>query len=589
MAFESKDTEPEEKSGCGLNLIIGIVLIVITLAIGMIFKGKSLYARYEDWHTSGAAEKVLALINEQRWESASAALQEPLQANPNHPNLLRVVAELYAKGYQDTHTAADFQRRLLQSGKATSQDFLRMGELVLESGDLSEATLIYDRVPKEVQASRQGLELRSGILRAEGKRTEADQLLRQALSLAPDDRTAQLRLAIMDSHEAFNTLQSSREPIWKIAEGGDVVAAEALQYLADLGVNPVSSTHPPLTATEARRLKAAVEAHPTPNERLRYLMLQCYVTLNPTELTATVAAEVSRNAGMPHNKLFHYYRWLGLQKQHERILATIYPETVSNDPEIFSIYVDALSAAEQWGIIVRIIESTRIPVGAASKHLILAHAHAAIQQASRQPDYNVPRRHLQKVMELSALGEIPLLLRGAELASQLQLDDIAEKAYLKVADARPALRAQIYEKLTLLYERARDSQGLLTCFQRLREIRPNNQHYITQMNYVRLVSGIDIEIAIDEIGKSTNAITISGACPPALLQALVAWRLGQIEKIEPLINTIPLPRSLPPGQRATLAGLYQIAGRGVDGYRLAESVHPGLLLEGEMTFMQRTQ
>ena len=111
-----------------------------------------------------------------------------------------------------------------------------------------------------------------------------------------------------------------------------------------------------------------------------------------------------------------------------------------------------------------------------------------------------------------------------------------------------------------------------------------------RLNYLRLVVGMELEEAWGAIlgyeGVPASTLT-SSAVPPALLRALAAYRLGQMERMATEIKGMTAAAAqLPAGQRAILAGMMRLIGDDVVAFRLSEAIPPKLLLDEERAFAE---
>lgn len=308
---------PAAESRLGLNVLTLLAAVMITLAILLAFKGKDLYRYYVGMRSAKMAERAMKLVDEEHYESASQLLQDGFRLAPNDPALSRVIAELFVHAYNDQSTAISFLRKVLSSPEGTTADRRRLAEILLAGGETGEARRFYSTLPPEEQTGRKGLELLAGIKRQSGELAEADALLRRALTLAPEDLDAQLRLAILDEGQALEQAKgSASQKIWTLARRTDDVALRAMTYLAQESA---------LTTAQARELKTLVEKHPLTKDKHRYLVLHTFLRLVPLDHDAVIEAEVARNKGRAVEDMFDYLRWLGTEGEYERLIQTIPP------------------------------------------------------------------------------------------------------------------------------------------------------------------------------------------------------------------------------------------------------------------------
>lgn len=554
----------------GMNVLTIVAAVLIVSALLLALKGRAIYQGIEHYRATKVADEAMHFMKAERWESASRVLQDAMRRMPDQIPLLRAVTELFAVGYNDPQTAASFLRRVISKGVATPLDQRRLAEILLQSGDHNEARRLYGELPVGEQTSRQGLELLSAITRSSGHAAEADRLLRRALMLDANDKEARLRLAIMDEAQAFDEARAPIvQTIWDIASKGDDIAVKAIEHLA---------TSKSLTAHQAKALISLVEKNPLATERIRYLALQAHLRFNPLDRSNVVAQEIARNQGKSADSIFDFLRWLGQQGQHDKILEIVPSESVSHDADTFLIYVDALAASEKWKELLNLMTTRRRPVTEATSHIILAQCYARLQ-----PDLKESRRHLLATYSVGR-KEVPVLLRAASLADNLHLNDLAIQGYKLIADARPTMRIQLWEKVLDLYHSDHNTSAMVETLHKLHDLRPTNRSYTDHLNYLRLIAGNELELASNQL-LSSQELSDSNI-PAALLRALVALRFGDAQRIKTEVAAINTSDQLPPGIRATVAGLLTLTGHDVEGFRLGEKILAAGLLDEEAVFLR---
>jgi len=571
-------TAGAKKFSLGLNVVTILATLLIALTVILVLKGPSIYQAFQTRRLDKIAAEAMALVNAERYEAASQALQEGFRVSQDHAGLNRTVAELFLRAHNDPQSAIAFLKRVLNGNGATVADRRRMGEALLQSGDVSEASKLFDALPATEQTNRRGLEFLAGIKRATGDISEADALLRRALMLEPENVEAQLQLAIMDEAQAMEQARAgATQVIWKIAQRHDDAALKAIFHLAH------SSS---LTTAQSKDLRQLADKHPKTSDRDRYDVLRAYLRLNPLEREAVINAEVARNKGRPMDAMFDFLRWLGLEGQYEQLLKIIPADAVVRDPDVFLLYVDALSAAQRWKELLALMKAKRPPVTPTTVQVILASCYAQLE-----PNLQRARAELQKAFELNSRSEVAVLLRAAALAETLHLADLAVQGYTLVAEARPVMRIQMLEKVLDLQQGDRTADGMVATLKRLHELRPQNQRYVDRLNYLRLVDGVELEPAYDQIigyEQPTSSTENAMVVPRELLRALAAWRFGDENRMKLEIAALPDPSKLSAGPRAVIAGLYHLCGRDVEGFHMAEKVPLPLLLDSEKRFLRLT-
>lgn len=575
----SSPQAPDDGSPSTRTVIVWSALAIVMFGIALVlpFFGRKVYHRYHAYKAEKIAAEASALLKDERWEAASQVLKQDFKTYGREPSVLRALGTLFLDGYDDPMMGANLLRQVLASGQATFDDIRRLAHATLRLGDTPEARRLYETLPEAERTNRQGLELLAGIQRQAGEAGLADKTLRKALSLEPDDPRSQFRLALLDEAGAFEVSKTvASQSVWNIARRNDTLALEAVGHLC---------ASPSLTAPQAQELLVLVEQNPKATPRDRYRVLSAILRLRPLERDKVIAAEVSKNQGVSTDKLFDFLRWLGVEKQYEQILALVDAATVARDADVFLVYVDALSAADRWKELLELVQQPKVPVSEAMQHFIRAECNARLK-----PNLKEAASQIEKVYAVAGPGDQQTVTRAAALAESRGLNDLAIIGFTRMAEARPNLQVGLLEKITELQQREKDVPALLVTLKRLRELRPSNHGYTDRLNYLRLVTGDEMELACEAVSgleKPAVARADSSGVPQALLRALAALRMGDKGRVGEEMKMIDPSLRLSAGERAVMAGMTAESGDDVGAFRMAESIPRALLLPDEQVFLHR--
>ena len=553
-----------------------LAVLMFGLAVALPFAGRQIYHRYRAYRAESVAAEATRLLNEERWEAASQVLKEDFKTYGKEPPILRALGTLFMDGYDDPLMGSNLLRQVLASGQATFDDIRKLASATLRMGDTPEARRLYETLPDAEKSNRKGLELLAEIQRQAGEPELADKTLRKALSIEPEDARSQFRLALLDEAGAFEVSKTvASQAVWNVARRGDSLALEAVAHLC---------TSPSLTAAQAQELLVLVEQNPKSAPRDRYRVLGAQLRLRPMERERVIAAEVSKNKGKAAESLFDFLRWLGTEKQYERIIELVQVNTALHDPDVFLVYVDALSAAERWKELLAVIQQPKVPVSGATRHFISAECFAHLN-----PDLIKAGEHIEKVYAVAGLADQQSVVRAAALAESKGLNDLAIMGYSKVAEARPNMRVGMLERVLELQHREKDVRAIVGTLRHLRDLRPTNHAYTDHLNYLRLLTGDEMELAYEAVSgfeKPAPQGDGSSAVPQVLLRALAALRMGDMARAASEAKTFNPDMRLAAGQRAVMAGIVAVAGDDVGAFRMAEGIPRALLLPEELVFLR---
>ncbi|MBB5039618.1 tetratricopeptide repeat protein [Prosthecobacter dejongeii] len=520
------------------------------------------------------AKKAQEKRLEKDWASAWQNLSKARSWQVNAPEVLRAYADLLAASRSDDLTLLQVLRALESVQQSTNADRLKVGQILISLGHIHAARAEYEKLSLSDQQKPEGMRLLAQLLQAEGQPEAAEELLRRALSMAPSDAESQLRLAMMDHHQTFPEVQSrARKVIWEIARQTNLTGLTALDFLA-------STVQ--LTGEEAAELLRLVEAHPSAPPGTRYAALSARLRARPQDRAAIMEKEVAAVRGQGVEMLAPALNWLLQEKEPAKVL-NLLPEGLHlKSGPILQSYLVALSALDRWNEIDNLLHSSKIlPLSEAYLHLWKA------RTADKQDTgIQTIRHHLEAAFAQTRRGEDETAARlTAETAEQMGIWDLASRFYAEVAALQPYNQSFLLEKIHEMALRGRDTTAALNSARKQAITHPENHVYTTRAHYLSLLSGDEIEVTI----QATRQLPSSQQESPAviLMKALADFRLGDETALRARLAH-PLDSSvLPPGQRATYAGLLSICGQVGPAFRLAESIPGILLLPEEMRFLKR--
>jgi len=182
-------------------------------------------------------------------------------------------------------------------------------------------------------------------------------------------------------------------------------------------------------------------------------------------------------------------------------------------------------------------------------------------------------------------------MRAAEMAEQLGYWDLSRRFYEGVAARHIGASMNMYLKVYEMAQKEINGDAMLRSSQQLMKLKPTDVVYLDRANYLRLVLGTDIEIAVKTIDEAAavpaHHITPDRMVALSFLRALAAYRQGRLGDIAPALAQVKDVNTFPPGARAVFAGLLAITGNTSSAFQLAEKVPSTLLLPEERRFLSR--
>jgi hypothetical protein len=136
-----------------------------------------------------------------------------------------------------------------------------------------------------------------------------------------------------------------------------------------------------------------------------------------------------------------------------------------------------------------------------------------------------------------------------------------------------------------------NGNAMLHASEKLRDLRNTDVVFLDRVNYLRLLLGADVELALKGLDDSRSIperhITPDRQIALSFLRALAAYRIGKLAEIPAHLASVRQMETFPPGPRAVYAGLLDLVGQQAEAYQIAEGIRSTLLLPEERLFLQR--
>lgn len=548
-----------------------IVVAVIALALG----GKTLYREGRVRFARYQATQCLQHIESKDWPQAVRTLASANRFGDEDTEVLRTNITFLTRTTNDPRSLIYIIKRLMASGQAELGDYLILGRAHIALGEVQEARHLYAALSPAERDARYGLELLAQILRAEGRPNEAQDTLRRALLITPEDPDSKFRLALLDYENAFPEIQNrARATLWELVSNQGKISLAAITFLA---------RDKNLTAQEADRLLIVSNAHPEAGPQHRLEILSAIIRLSPHRREEILDAEIARYEGKNLPEMTGIIAWLAREKQHTRILKMVPPQVAMQSKEIFPFVAQALGEEGRWADLRRLLTGgDSLPVARARVQVWLAQAAIKLSPTDR----NTPRQHLESAVEAAIkTNDFPSIGAAAQVGEEQGLYELALRCYERIANGSPQHETDMLEKIYELALRMRDTARLFQVSQQLNDRHPDSGIYRDRVHYLSLLTGARLESVSRSLETRDEESRIEGQTtrmPTAFLRALAAYRFRDAAALQASLPALaPDLSRLTPGQRAVVAGLLRSVGRETEAFRLSESISDTLLLPEE--------
>ncbi len=566
---------------------LGIIIASVVL-IGIWGGWEPVSEALRSWRAHRSATEVHASVAAQDWANAWRVLAEARRRAPEDVEVISATIAFFKATRSDPAGLAQ-QLRLLEKKRALNDDeMLLLGRSLIATGKTAEARQIHDKLPLSVSTRPAGLQLLSEVLAAEGHAKEARLMDDRAAASADPatDPQAALKLSQKEQASAFPEMrEKGRDRLWDLAAGTDAAALDAITTLvADETALP-----------EATRLLTLVEKHPLATLPARLQVISALARLQPAQSAAIYRREVDRFQSEGSGRLEEIAFWLMQQRQHALVYELVPAKLALKSQELYPILMQTLGQDGRWQDLKSLLTAPSPPVPRSLVDLALVEVQSHIA-----PDMREARRLLEGTVKAAATeGSVATLQTAAELAARLNMPDITANAYLH-AGLKSASGATVEEAVRCLQKSAeaallaKDTTILLSAARRLQELSPGSAAYADRLTYLRLILGVEMETVSLPAQADASALramfTVAvERVPPSLLQALAAYRLGDLEGAKKHLSALPNASTLPAGQRAVAAGLLALAGKPDRAWQIAEKVPASLLLNEELAFLKHAR
>lgn len=577
-------TTKDNAAGEGLQsrLLLWILLGLAAFAFAWWLFFDQLASGAKSWWGRRYIPEVERYVEAEDWMNALRHLNDATRWAPDDPAVIRTAVMFVERTGSEPRSMIRFLSKLDEQGILTQDEMSKLGKAYVSLPDLKLAHATFDRFNGVQSQKRPALELLALIQNAEGLAARSFLTQRQALMTDSGNPQSVLDLAMLDARSGDPSLSGpARERLWPIARGGTEQSIQAIEFLAQ---------HRLLTAREAEDLLTLVQGIKQDNkaEIARFAVLSAIIRLHPHKRDQIVNQEIRRWNGRPAAHLPPLMAWLVKEQQFERVLRMISDKTASSYTDLLPHYVGALRGLGQWGPLKALLTG-RVDANFPSAQLRIWQAEA---ESHLSEDPTTPRHLLNTVFEQTGRGEhAEAAMRAAEMAEHLGYWDISRRFYEGIAARQKGTSLSMQLKVYEMAQKETNGEAMLRSSQQLMKLKPTDVVYLDRANYLRLVLGTDIEIAVKTIDEAAalpaHHITPDRLVALSFLRALAAYRQGRVNDIAPALAQVKDMDTFPPGARAVFAGLLAISGNTSSAYQVAEKVPSTLLLPEERRFLAR--
>jgi hypothetical protein len=535
-----------------------LILLMLLLPLGMYIvpMAKRLRSNYLGKASLKKAKDFSASKN---WQKAGDEFRTALQLLPNDPEVLRELVKVLDKTQNHGPLMRNALLNLRELKSENETDAILLARILLKEGQIGAAREAYNALSDTQRETSLAETLQQNISVAEGNKASLEGLMHP-----------EVKEAIALCRNPFSELQDKgTQALWELSKTSDERSLQAINFIA---------TSARLTGKQADLLIQRLEAHP---KKSLPVLLGIYSSLMrnlPAERERTLKKLTSKHRNVPLNDLRIFLQWLSLEGESKLLRSMISEETLYSDPIVFTAYAQSFTERGQWSELLNLIDKPEqsYPITPESMALFRAKALTHVEmdgQKAKEQFYSAIDSSL-------AAHNTDMLQLIAREAAELHLWDICELAYSKLAELQPTLALSALQKSLDAAMHQNDTSRILRIVTQLTKLQGSNSAYYTQLCYIRLLQGSEIETMTLPTTKQAEPNVA------ALLKALRAHRFLDLISSKQYLAEIFDLNFLSDGQKAVYAGLLRKVGSGQKADEIAKSIIPQLILPEEQVFLK---
>ncbi len=544
--------------------VISLVLIFGSLAT---FFGRPIYDIIKYWRAEHFAEQAQIAFEKKDIQLFFKEAQAALQLNRSHPQMLRMVAQIYT--IHSNENAFIYWRQLFDTPNAVADDYKQCVALAVR---LRRFDIAQQRAPQMLKLAPEDdeaylLAAESALLR--GDAVTGLELVRNTLTRSPQNKVARFFLAqILSQHGKPDEKDEGREMLKKVCLDGEAIGLRAAEFM---------STLPDLSSDQTLFLKRRLLSHPLKEYRhslLAYDMeWRLDASLNKTQVEAVLAEQSKLN---PQQRL-ELAKWLNRRKEFAATVGVVSMEEAIRNGELFLLRIDALAGLGRWDDARRILEDDFLPIDP-----ILAELYRA-RVATVLDDKTAQEIHWRKIKRLT-VGNVTQMRFVADYAEKMGALDRAISFYEDLAQAS-LIDMYGNRKLISLYEQTANTLKLRKTLQRMLEVMKNDPVIQNDIAYVNLL----LKEEIDFSEKLAHVLVKQHPDVPAFRVTLMfaLYRKYRFSEAFEVWQSLNVPKeNMLPGWRAVAVAVLESVGKKAEAREIVKDIPVARLKHEERLLIQ---
>lgn len=553
----------------------GMVIVVACLGIILlsIFYGRKLNTVYKNYRANLLVQKSRELGDKNMYVDAINLANEAFTYAPNNPEAIRNIARYATLLKRDE--AKFLWNKLESTGQMTLED--KVWE-VRAKANLQEYKNAAEQVAallSENSPTRELIEVADQVLTKVNRRDQLIQILKTYTDSHPDDLEALITLSVRQiQHGDTVDKQEGLQNLWKVAENQEKPGLTALEILDRLNLSHQS---------DLEKLASLLEKHPLAKEEHRVAALRRVAELHPERKKQIILDAMATRREAKREELVPLARWISYEASKdpsyaEQLIDFLPEDQVLDYIPLLENYLNALTVLKRNDELERLIKDSRARLTPAQKAFFLMHL--AFIKGAR--DVELDEKIATALVSAQSERRADMVMKLAEYAEVRGRLLVAEQAY-RSATTFKNIEREAFDGLLRLSYRNGNSKGFMEAAIETAQRWPENQFYLERAAYAALLSGFEMESAIQQAQRLYEE-------RPEDSQRKLIIALAQARQMAPKEAVKYLERinlsDLSLGQGAVLCGIMKAAGIEQQSRTIADQIpEDTLMLPEEKRFL----
>lgn len=519
-----------------------IICFSIALVVFVLSYGRTWHQAYKSWQSDRSVAKSERYEKEEKLMEAVMEANQAYILSPDNPRAIRLIARYYTM--MKRNEAAFFFKKLKDMNAMTDEDTIME---IQSLSNISENKVAQDKIEEVLRSSKPTqkiVQTADAVMQKLGRKEQLIVILKKYVEDQPDDQEIKLLLAMREIELGVDAdVEEGRKTLWELTKNNGKVGLKAIEYLDRQNMS---------SKREQMDLIELLQKHPLVGEEHRIAALRRLAGLNPGSKQEIIEKAMKDRAKSKREDLVPLVRWLSMEGESEKVVSFLKEDMVLDYLPLLQNYLNALTLLKRFDDMERIVNDPRARLTTAERSFY--RVHLAFVTNKKWDEVN--SLLVDALAAAQSEAKPDMILNIAKYAEERKHPLTAEQAYRAASTIRRTEREGFEGLLRLTYLNGNSKSFLETAKETIRRW-PDKELFLERYLYACLLSGLDMETAIDRAQKLLND-------RPSDTQRRLIMALAHCRQLDPktagrYLQQINLS-DLSMGQGAVLCGIMQTAG-----------------------------